>query len=211
MFAFRQYDTNNRVRQARLNTGASPPQKKCAMSPSKVPFNSDLLFHAGDDESTSSDLSGFQFDLKSVAFHGQHRQEDSERANLLGQVSSFDEHHFASQKTSMLDKFDDNQTLDNYICALECRDGARGDDRSIKPMKKISDPSFSSPEGKSTGTQSMAKSQKTKKHSPLKKMGSLLKESKIMAEGRGNNQTASSKSPKRTITKMFAKSSSADN
>ena len=62
MFAFRQYDTNSSVDQERLNI--SPPSKKCAKSPGKVPILSDMLYRA-DSDSTDSD-SGFKFNLQSV-------------------------------------------------------------------------------------------------------------------------------------------------
>lgn len=42
-------------------------------------------------------------------------------------------------------------------------------------------------------------------------MGSLLKESRLMAEGRESTQTSNDKSPKHTISsKMFVKANSAD-
>ena len=113
---------------------------------------------------------------------------------------------------NMLSKFDDGQTLDNLICALECREEAstqddKADERAIKPMDKatLSGPSFDSSGSKTAEAQAqVSKSEKAKKHSPLKKMGSLLKESKNMAEGRESNQTAvaaPTKNLKRTISK----------
>ena len=49
MLAFQPYDTNNSSNQQKLNL--SPPAKKCGISPSKVPFDGNLLFKEDDCES----------------------------------------------------------------------------------------------------------------------------------------------------------------
>lgn len=58
MLAFRPYDTNNTLQQEKL--GISPPTKKCAKSPGKVPHVADLLYRIGD---TAEADSGFKFNL----------------------------------------------------------------------------------------------------------------------------------------------------
>ena len=61
MLAFRPYDTNNTMQLEKLNM--SPPSKKCAKSPGKVPLHSDLLYHAGN---TADEENCFKFNLQSV-------------------------------------------------------------------------------------------------------------------------------------------------
>ena len=58
MLAFRSYDTNSAVQQEKL--GISPPTKKCAKSPGKVPHVADLIYRV--DNSADSD-SGFKFNM----------------------------------------------------------------------------------------------------------------------------------------------------
>ena len=46
MLAFRPFDTNNAEAQTQL--GISPPAKKCAKSPSKVPMVANLVYNSAD-------------------------------------------------------------------------------------------------------------------------------------------------------------------
>ena len=59
---FRPFDTNNLMNQTNLGLGDSPPTKKSNMSPSKMPWNADLLFRENN-ELISHQNSGFKLDL----------------------------------------------------------------------------------------------------------------------------------------------------
>ena len=62
MLAFRPYDTNSTMQQQKL--GISPPTKKCAKSPGKVPLHADLLYRVGDSAEADRD---FKFNLQSIS------------------------------------------------------------------------------------------------------------------------------------------------
>ena len=59
---FRPFDTNNLTHQANLGLGDSPPSKKSNVSPSKMPWNADLLFRENNGL-IDQNSSGFKLDL----------------------------------------------------------------------------------------------------------------------------------------------------
>ena len=107
MLAFQPYDTNNVRNSQKL--GLSPPAKPCNISPSKVPFNGDMLFY---EDSCSEDSQGkkgssgpFKFSLSSVPCTSQskasvEKPNQSDRTNeggepgwqkdLMGEINSFE-------------------------------------------------------------------------------------------------------------------------
>ena len=121
---FRPYDTNNEA-SVQPMLGLSPPTKRCDKSPSKVPMDSDLIFHADSDDQGSC----FQFDLQTVqvapssdreaqplrdsATPDQKKSEltakSSLQADLISEISQF-ERSFAERKAALLRKLDDLPT-----------------------------------------------------------------------------------------------------
>ena len=97
------------------------------MSPSKVPLNADLLFQPMKDDFTSFDAgSDFKFNLQTIAVQNKVQSKQRKKSSVsedhqVGQISSFEQSIGAKQADY------DNQSLDNYICALECRSSSRQD------------------------------------------------------------------------------------
>lgn len=107
--------------------GLSPPSKRCDKSPSKVPMDSDLIFHADSDDHGSC----FRFDLQTVqvapssdqkaqplrtkddAAPDQKKSEvtanSSYQGDLISEINQF-ERSFADRKAALLRKLDDLPT-----------------------------------------------------------------------------------------------------
>jgi len=114
MLAFRPFDTNNAVEQARL--GLSPPSKTCTISPSKVPHDGNFLFNSASPEKTRD----FKFDLTQVSCQAEKvsdcakstRDSNSDwQGDLNTQISSF-ERAFAERKSALLLKLKEMPTTE---------------------------------------------------------------------------------------------------
>lgn len=126
MLAFRAFDTNSATQQEQL--GLSPPTKKCATSPSKVPIDGDCVFHGaqGDEDSSS-----FRFDLQAVDGRGGLKADASGskaknkwQEDLLSQLSAFDS-AYQERKAALMkqlgsaDAAQSKPLVDNFLRDME--------------------------------------------------------------------------------------------
>ena len=185
MLAIRPFDSNS----AESVSGLSPPSKKCASSPSKMPLNADMLYRAN-----SNDSSGFKFDLMNVGAPSDTLRSPDKKSNtnwqsdLLGQIETF-EKNFAQRKATLITSLKADlpsetrqQMVDSFLQDMEQRSLQVLKSQNYARSQVVTE--AKSPAKKAASLPlfcEVAQTSPDKENSPLKKMGSLRKQSRKMA------------------------------